>query len=318
MSKKYNTVDNNSYYTRHSPVKANFVDDFIKNNQEIKTILDVGCNNGDISYPLQKKYEKQVQGIDLADNLKLPEDYSFQKVDIVNDNFCNFNDCTLFFSLYHHLFGAHGMEIADDVFMKLLMHTKYLVFDTGNPSEKNRSNHAWNIEIQKHFKTEEELFNHFGIPYTVIGKWNVGGGVRTMVVFQSKDMDDVFNVVNRFQRKLITVNDIQLYEVGSIGELTDALSFWKLEYDGKYYFGKMRHSRKEVLEVKEIENTIQVYNNVDKSKLLKFYGYSQTYGLLYEWVDNIKLIKKKVDLLNMKDVELIEVNGVQKYIDFER
>jgi len=316
MKMKYNTVDDNSYYRRHKPVKVGFVEDFFKNNQEIKTVLDAGCNNGDISYVLQKKYGKQVLGIDLADNLKSPKDYEFQKVDIVNDSFCNFNDSTLFFSLYHHLFGAYGMEVADDVFMKLLMRTKYLIFDTGNPSEINRSNYGWNIEIKKHFKTEEELLNHFGIPYMVIGKWNVGGGIRTMVVFQSKDMDTCFRVVNKFQRKKVGGHDTKLYEVNSTNGLTGALSFWKLEYNGRYYFGKMRHNKE--LETQELKNIIRVYNEVDKSLLIKFYGYSLTYGLLYEWVDNIKFIMRKVELLNMKDVELVEVNGVKKYMDFER
>lgn len=316
--KTHNTADNNTYYSREGNAKASIIDVYIEANNDINTILDVGCNNGDMSYPLQKKYGKTVFGVDLSDNLQPPADYNFKRLDIVNDKFCNFNDCTLFLSLYHHIFGKYGIAVADDVFMKLLMRTKYLIFDTGNASEKIRTTWASHSEIVKHFKTEEELLNHFRIPYTVIGKWSAGGGSRSVVVFKASDMDNNFNVVENLQRKKDARIDTKLYVKDSINELTSVLSFYKLEYNGKYYFGKMRNEHKEELEQQEIKNIVRIYNEVDKSKLINFYGYSQKFGLIYEWLNDIKFIKKCVPFLDLKDVELIEVNGVEKYIDFER
>ena len=195
------TIDNFTYFDRHKPIKINFIEKIIKDNENINIIYDVGCNNGDISYFFQKNYNKKVLGVDLSDNLKIPNDYNFKNLDIIENNHVFLNDATFLFSLYHHILGKYSLEIADDMFLKLLLRTKYLFFDTGNISEKDRSNAYWFEKQIIHFKNENELLNHFHLKYDTIGRWNVAGGSRSVVVFYSDDLDTKFVVKNEYRRK---------------------------------------------------------------------------------------------------------------------
>lgn len=238
------TTDNLSYYQRHTPIKHEFIKDFVKNKlEEINIIYDVGCNNGDISYPLQKKYGLDVYGIDLSDDLKIPKDYNFNKVDIVKDNNVFFNDCTLFLSLYHHILGAYGLEVADDIFYKLLLRTKYLIFDSGNLSEIKRKDTYWYKKQKNIFNNEKELLDHFGIKYKILGHWNVGGGNRSVVMFHSDDLNNKFHIMKTYKRLIGSVNQsyglIDVDNVNTIkkSDLHDNL-YYKLFHNNKTFFFK--------------------------------------------------------------------------------
>lgn len=150
-SMKQKTTDDNSYYKRTKSNKNAFIFDYVKNNESIQKVFDVGCNTALMSYPLQTELGKDVYGIDASDNVTVPKDYKFDIIDITKYYKIYFNDITLFLSLYHHLLGAHGIEIADDVFYKLLLSTNYLIFDVGNVSEISRSHHVWYKEQIKYF-----------------------------------------------------------------------------------------------------------------------------------------------------------------------
>lgn len=320
------TTDDSSYYNRHKPVKAEFVEKWFTDNSDLNlsTIYDVGCNNGDISYPLQIKFNVDVMGVDLSDNLTLPKDYKFKRLDVVNEEYVNYPDVTLFFSLYHHILGSYGLETADEVFLKLLLRTKYLIFDTGNASETNRMSHNWYRKSP--FKSEKELLDHFRLPYKVIGKWSCGGGNRSVVVFNKDDFDIIVEEKQKYKRKKLVEDDIRLFENIVLyqisDDLTDIVLFYKLKFLNKAIFAKKRCEDDIGIEKQELENIKTVYNNVSKNRLIKYYGYSKKYGLIYEWVNDIKFIRKKIELnfddMNLVDVEEIEVQGERKYIDFER
>jgi hypothetical protein len=319
------TTDNFSYYKRHQPIKVKFIEDFIKNKTDINNIFDVGCNNGDISYFFQKKYNKNVLGVDLSKNLELPDDYDFKNIDIVNDNLTYFNDVTFFLSLYHHLLGAYSLEIADSVFYKLLFRTKYLIFDCGNLSEKNRTNTYWYKKQKEYFNNEKELFDHFNIKYDILDSWNTGGGSRSVVVFYSSDLNNKLNIINEYKRYIGSKK--QVYGLINICDINSTNNedifheniFYKLEFNGKYFFSKKHFSCEK--EKNELNNIIDVYNTIDKNKLINFYGHIKKYGFVYEWLDNIKYNRKWKLILNDKilnDVDIITVNNKEKIIDFER
>jgi hypothetical protein len=320
-----NTTDNSTYYIRNKSDKEILVYDFIKNKDNIEFIYDVGCNNGNISYPLQTRLNKRVLGVDLSADLIHPADYDFKIKDIVSSNDIIHNDCTLFFSLYHHLLGSYGIETTNDVFLKLLLRTKYLIFDTGNVSEISRQSHNW-YKIQKNiFPSESSLMNHFGLPYTVLGNWKCGGGTRSVVVFSSNDFDTSVDVIQEYRRLNGTARQktglIDLENCKNVKQINNLFVFKKLKWNDKILFSKKRPNNVE-LERKEYENIIKVYNELDASNLIKFYGYSEKFGLIFEWLDDFKYIgKTKVTVgdIKLKDVDIIELkDGTKKYIDFER
>jgi ribosomal protein L11 methylase PrmA len=78
--------DNNSYYNRNNAQsKQQLIFDYVKKN-DIKTLFDVGCNIGMMSYPIQKKLNVEVFGVDGADKLALPKDYNYEQCDILDYN----------------------------------------------------------------------------------------------------------------------------------------------------------------------------------------------------------------------------------------
>jgi len=175
-----------TYYERESSQKqqkADIVKAFIAKHDDIDFIYDVGCNNGNVSYPLQKQLGKRVLGVDDSDLLNTPPDYRFKKEDILSSKGDVVSDCTLFLSVYHHILGMNNLYIADALFYRLLSRTKYLLFDSGNMSEKNRTAKYWYVKQKEHFQSEDDLLMHFGVGYNVLGTWNAGGGIRSVVVF---------------------------------------------------------------------------------------------------------------------------------------
>lgn len=318
------TTDNSTYYKRTTLYKKNYIKDFVDNKKEINFIFDVGCNNGMISYPLQTELNKKVYGVDLSENLNVPIDYNFDKMDIENSNEIIYNDCTLFLSLYHHILGNSGIKKADDVFYKLLLRTKYLIFDTGNLSEIRRMGTYWYKEQIKHFKNEQQLFDHFKIKYNKIGSWDVAQGKRNVIVFTKKSFDDSVIIINEYKRMIGSKNS--KYGLTLLDKITDKsnffmdISFYELELNGKRFFAKKRFNNKK-REIKEIDNIVFAYNHMNPDELIKFYGYSEKYGLIFEWIDNIKYIKKETKIINDRkytDMDVLEIDGVKKYTDFER
>lgn len=316
-------IDNSSYYRRTGDFKKNMVFEFIQDSNDINVIYDVGCNNGNISYPLQHKLGKTVMGTDLADGLNYPSDFHFKKRNIITTNDIVYNDCTLFLSIYHHILGKYGLATADDVFLKLLLRSKYLIFDTGNISESTRNNHHW-FKIQKSlFNSEDDLLNHFHLPYVVLGKWNVAGGHRTVVLFSKKGFDNTCDVLGEFKRKsgkeyqcdgLVDIND----DINNLDNLYHHTLFKKLRWNDVILFSKKRMKLHTLREINEIENIVHIYKNIDSSNLITYYGFSDTYGLIYEWLDDFKYIgKTKLDKFDDVDV-ILTSNGNKKYIDFER
>lgn len=324
------TIDDASYYRRTKTVKHGFVYDYVKENDDINFVYDVGCNNANISYPLQRDLEKKVLGVDLSERLNIPNDYDFKIVDIVTSNDVVMNDCTLFMSLYHHILGNNGIDVADDVFYKLLLRTKHLIFDTGNLSERKRSGkprmYSWYHVQKKYFKTEDDLLNHFGVNYDVIGEWTVGGGRRSVVAFKKDSIDRSFEILGKYKRKNGSRYAAQgLFDFDKkISHEWDRTVFHKLKLGNKTFFAKkhvLGRSRTSLENRNETElfNTVYANKHIDPAKLIKFYGWSDRFGLIFEWVDNMVYLRRteyKIGERLYKDVDLVDVDGKEKIIDF--
>ena len=278
------TTDSKAYYGRVGTKKSSFVFDFVSSHDDIDIVFDVGCNNGDMSYPLQKKLNKVVCGIDLSDDLRVPDDYNFRRTDIVNEASIFLNDATLFFSLYHHILGKYGLKVADKIFLKLLMRTEYLLFDVGNLSEKHRRHTYWYKEQLKHFSSEEDLLNHFNLPYEVIGSWNCGGGKRNVVVFKRNDFDDSVHIEGVYRRLVgskYTKRGL-VPENTNMNEKYEHTVFYQIKWNNVVLFGKKLLKSHPFGENNELNNIIDLYSKVDPSKLVPFYGTSNKYGLLFD------------------------------------
>lgn len=153
-----------------------------------KTLIDIGCNRGELSYPF-KKQNINVIGIDISpkERLSVPEDYNFIQMNVVESELPMEADVILFLSVYHHIFYNYGKDVADKTFFKLFKKTKYLIFDSGHPEEKGIYRQAWINKLKKFFKNEKELLDHFGIPYKILGNWRTSQeSYRTLVVFENK------------------------------------------------------------------------------------------------------------------------------------
>lgn len=152
-----------------------------------KTLVDIGCNAGKISYPFIEK-GIEVTGIDRTskEDLKIPSNYKFLQLDITKDIYEKPADVILFLSVYHHIVFNMGLKEADKIFYNIFRYSRYLIFDSGNPEEKGIYREYWIKELQKYFKTEKELLDHFGLRYRIIGKWSSGydkNNYRSIVIF---------------------------------------------------------------------------------------------------------------------------------------
>ena len=187
-----NTYVGGSDYKYHSNInkkKERIIYDAI---MEInpKTLVDIGCNTGKISHPFSNKGIK-VTGIDMTnrENLEIDQDYNFIQQDITKEKYDIFADVILFLSVYHHIIFNVGLKRADEIFYNIFDHSKYLIFDSGNPEESGRYRNHWIKKLQEYFKTEKELLDHFGLRYKSIGKWFAGydkRNYRSIVIFNNK------------------------------------------------------------------------------------------------------------------------------------
>lgn len=326
------TTDNYRYHQNINNVKINIIDNFILSKTDINSILDIGCNSGVLSYKYNDIYD--VTGMDLStkEELKLPDDYNFLNVDISKIKFSDKKyDLIYFLSVYHHLLGKYGLKKADAIFYRILLQSKYLLFDVGNISENKRSNHNWFIKQKEIFKNEKELLDHFDIPYKILGKWNVAGGVRTIVLFESKNFEKNIKIIKEY-RRLISSNyrksgliekaDWNKYGFGNKpGNIYENRIFYKLSLGSLHFFAKEINETN----TKEYLNMVHAYKHIDNDKLVFFYGKYNKKFILIEWIDNLqfsRVIKdnsyKTNDGRNYVELQLFKSNGKEYYLDFER
>ena len=314
-----------TYYDREKGPKKQKVDivrSFVESAPDINFIYDVGCNNGNMSYPLQRDLGKRVVGLDLSSRLNTPKDYHFVEGSILTSRDVVFNDCTFFLSLYHHILGAHGLQVADNVFYKLLLRTKYLVFDSGNLSESKRRGKYWQAGQKGLFPTEKDLLDHFGLAYRVIGEWGAGGGKRSVVVFTNNSFDQSVAVVQKYKRKYgIRFAKSGLFDYDEVIKREHQGAVYHKLGLGEFVFFAKKH-RDEQRNLNEKRNIVFAYKQIDSGELIDFFGWSDKYGLIFEWCDDIKWVRRSptfaVGGIALKDVDVVDVNGQRKLIDFER
>ena len=85
------------------------------------------------------------------------------------------------------------------------------------------------------------------------------------------------------------------------------------------FFAKKRKNKN--YEKREMKNIAKVYNDLDNERLINYYGFSEKYGLIFEWIDDFEYVRKdvlKTNNIKLKDTEIINVKGIEKIIDFDR
>jgi hypothetical protein len=319
VNKKIKTTDNKTYYSRHDySDKINIVNSYIVKLDGVKNIIDFGCNNGEVSKNLLHN-GYNVLGIDDSPNLNTPNGYNFIKANVLEYRKDITSDCSIFLSLYHHILGNYGLDIADDLFYKLFFNSKYLIFDTGNISEEQRSETYWYKEQIKHFNNEKHLLDHFGLEYSILGSYSVAGGIRNIVLFKNDKNIKVGNL-GLFKRKVGSKKQkegLSSVDKSESLELYNGTVFSKIKIGDKLFFTKKHKDNK--INKKELGNTILINENYNEDYLIKFYGYNEKYGLIFEWLDSFiynKKIKIKNSFIELNDVDEIIVNGKIKHIDF--
>ena len=328
------TTDNYNYHLRINKHKIKIIDNFISSKNDIDSILDIGCNSGVLSYKYKDNYD--VTGMDLStkEELKIPDDYNFLQCDISKIKFSEKKyDIIYFLSVYHHLLGKYGIKHADKIFYRILLQSKYLLFDVGNISEIQRSEHTWFTKQKEIFKNEKELLDHFGLPYKLLGQWNVAGGVRSIVLFESKHFEKNIKILKKYKRLigseyrdkgLIEEVDFVKYKTKNNtaiiqGNIYEKRLFYKLNIGSLDFFAKEINDTNS----NEYNNTINIYKNNNHNNLAFFFGTYNKNFLLFEWIDNLKFIKIVKNTPyntqnNLVEIQLFESNGKKYYIDFER
>jgi len=177
-----------SYQGTIDQAKKEIVEKFVLSVKP-RTLIDIGCNRDELSYHFLKR-GVDVLGVDISprEKLNLPPDYKFLQLDVAKQELPQTADVILFLSVYHHILYNYGKDKADEVFHRLLKQCRFLVFDSGHPEESGLYRQGWIKEMKKYFKTEKELLDHFGLNYSVLGRWRTTqGSERTIVVFENKN-----------------------------------------------------------------------------------------------------------------------------------
>jgi len=327
------TTDNYTYHLKINKRKIDIVDSFISSKNDIKSILDIGCNSCVLSYKYNDNYD--VTGMDLStrEELKIPDDYNFLQHDISTIRFSEKKyDLIYFLSVYHHLLGKYGLKYADKIFYRILLQSKYLLFDVGNTSEIHRREQNWFVKQYDIFENEKELLDHFDLPYKILGKWDVAGGVRTIVVFESEHFYENMKISDTYKRlngskyrdegliKESNWSNIEETNVG--GLLYHKRLFHKVNIGSHYFFAKEINATNP----KEYENTISVYECNEHKHFPFFFGkccFDKKDYLLFEWIDDLKFKKTVTNLPNdthnkFSEMQLFVSNGNEYYLDFER
>lgn len=320
-----NTRDDWTYYLRvgkeNAEQKKDVIRKFVLSKTGIRTILDVGCNTGEISAQFIPHGIK-VLGMDASDRLSVREGYDFLQRDITQLNEILLSDCTFFLSLYHHIFNSRGKDFSDRIFYNLLLRTKVLVFDSGTVEEQGKDREHWIRALRQSFSSEKELLDHFGLPYQIIGSWRAGGARRSIAVFEKKFFDEQAEIVDEFRRKIGSSAQAEgIFSVHSQGPPEDYFEktrFFKLKLKDRLFFAK-KHLSKEWEDV-ELRNIMEVSRFFPPGELISFYGLSDRYGLVYEWVDRIRYLGKLRDVIlhnvYLRDADVVEADGRTRYIDF--
>lgn len=317
-------ADDQTYYSRRGAeilAKKEAVRKFVLARKDIATVLDIGCNNGDMSHQLME-HGISVLGLDISNNLQIPKGYSFARCDVTEIQNVLLNHCTLFLSLYHHIVCANGLDAADELFYKLLLRTNYLLFDCGNVEEKGIDRQQWIASLKRHFSTERELLDHFGVSYVPIRAWNTAGASRTIVVFRRDSFDQGVQIIDEFRRGIGQV--VQKEGLTPISTIEDEDSFYpytrfyKLRLGQRFFFAK-KH-RRIIDQCMEMKKLVEVYHRFSSKQLLCFYGISKQFGLVYEWIEQFeykgKVRAETVHGVYLYDADVIAVDGQVKIIDF--
>lgn len=316
--------DDHTYYERigsQAEVKKAIIRDFVLARSDIRSVFDVGCNNGDMSHQFMQ-HGIGVLGVDISDKLEVPDDYNWSCGDITRLKNIVMNDCTLFLSLYHHILHRDGLDAADDLFYQLLLRTNYLVFDCGNVDEQGEARQDWIRSANRHFSDHEELLNHFGLRYYVIGEWETAGAKRPVVVYERGLFDNGVEIIGEFRRGVGQEAQprglILIEDANGDQEFYQWTKFYQLKLGAKRFFAK-KHLRGGC-EKSELRNIGEAYARFPRRQLIEFYGVSERFGLIYEWIDDFTY-RGKLRALTLHDVylydaDVIKVDGQLKVIDF--
>ncbi len=335
------TLDTYEYHQRYDlETKNNIIHEYIFNNN-VTSVLDIGCNSGAVSRPLLEKKIKVI-GMDLQkpEKLHIHKNYRFIQGNIIDTDFMQERDCTLFLSIYHHLLTNHGIEKADEVFYKLLFKSKYLIFDTGIPEDTGGHpvRKRWVNALKQHFNTQTELFDHFGVPYKIIGEWSSNKCKRKIIVFSREDAENSLLPREKYRRYKKSKNA----HLGLIPEkdwektpgLFRGTEYYKYQIGNKILFGKTyinntiesikdwKESGRNAPKIEtEIKNLLEVWQSVDQTKLITYYGHIKKYNcILFPFIENFKHISSK-NVIKIKDKKLTDVDSIKVgdntiYIDF--
>lgn len=191
-----------TYYLRYVRRNRKKIDAVLQSVGVSKNLLDIGCNQGYVTRAfLERGFAEHGSAIELDAVVVDPwliasERFSLFEGNVLDYKFSQVFDVIIFNSVFHHVFGTYGKEIAFDLWDRVIDHCdRVLIFETGVLTEFGR--YYWKDEFLKYYISDDEVIQ------TLLAR--VGPRLKKVEIILSP-------IIHLTQRPIYK---IELYPVGS-------------------------------------------------------------------------------------------------------
>ena len=237
-----NAVRNAGSYKRW-----NFISSILSTNDS-KKILDIGCNLGFFSFSSAKlghdvigvdtdkeciNIAKKIAKIESIDNVKfqhLTTSLLTFLEEIPDDTY----DYTFYLSVHHHIYEQDSSDVADKILNEISRISKYMLFDMGQPDEKDNGWLHW-IKLMPNFaspKTDiiEHVQDNSGYEYSeIISSTTIHDTERWVYLFCRTLPQHVIEKSVVFKDRHYDIDTFIQRGMGSTSKLKESSSFQPID-----------------------------------------------------------------------------------------
>jgi hypothetical protein len=151
-----------TYYQRYVQRNRKKIETIVRNVGKSKTLLDIGCNQG---YVIRTFLEKDLVdrgcAVELSASVVDPwlignKRFSLFEGNVLDYTFDQTFDVIIFNSVFHHIFGTYGKDVALNLWDRIIDHCdRVLIFETGVLTEFGQ--YYWKDELLKYYLFDDEL-----------------------------------------------------------------------------------------------------------------------------------------------------------------
>ena len=279
--------------------------------------LDIGCNNGYLDNGILSQnpsctcHAVELDRSAIQFNLLSNPQFELFETNVTDFRFQRSYDAIVYNAVHHHVIGKFGQQVAMRVWDDIVDHcNQTLIFETGILSEKGK--YYWKTAIAKLFESDEkhiqELFRRIGArlqSVEVVDRVPIHGTERDLfrislhpidseqnlkqhsaaVFGNAAEDDDQLSVIQSFRRthgrhgqQLVSID-----EPASNGDHMFAeTNFHLLERSGSR---EKIFAKQIIRDFYKTAREFSVHRQVEHPRVVQLIGYSESYGLLFPYVD---------------------------------